>query len=133
MDESFRGRTEQAMRHLELAHKLNPDMAVIANNFAWQIAFSPNGDLERALRLCEQALAKAPEYPEIRETRGQILLKLKRYSEAIADLESVIVHFQTNRQTRQALVSAYEAIGLPDLARKHSLVLQQLTENPNQK
>ena len=131
LDQSFHDNNEGALSHLQIAHQLNPQMAVIANNLAWQIAFSPEGDLEKALKLCEQALAQAPEYPEIRETRGQILVKLGRWAEAVADLESVIAKFSSNVQTRSALIAAYQGLGMQDMADKHSQILrvQQSPEN----
>ena len=131
LDQSFHGNSKGALGHLQIAHQLNPQMAVIANNLAWQIAFSPQGDLEKALTLCEQALAQAPEYPEIRETRGQILVMLGRWAEAVADLESVIGNFSSNVQTRSALIAAYQGLGMQDMAEKHSQILrgQQLPKS----
>src|ERR1700756_5732716 len=46
--------------------------------------------LDAALQNCEQAIALKPDYPEAYNARGNILLKLMRYDDAVASLDKAI-------------------------------------------
>jgi len=76
--------------HLETAYGLHPDWPEVANNFAWLLAQSEKPDFEQAFRAANSAVERAPQNAHYRETRGQILTKMGRYQEAIADLESAL-------------------------------------------
>src|SRR5438445_652901 len=76
-----------ARTHLEQAFRLAPQEGLVANNLAWLLAQPPSPDLPRALALIDSVLARWPDQPNYLETRGQILVKLQRWNEALADLE----------------------------------------------
>lgn len=114
----------KARAHLELAYRIDPGMVIVLNNLAYLIAFEQPTDLARAEELIEQAIQiVAPnnvrETLEIRETRGQIKLKLKKYTEAISDLEAVLASYSNSKKVRSALADAYEGFGHPELAAKY--------------
>jgi predicted Zn-dependent protease len=84
--------------------------------------------LDRALSLVNAALKSVPNQPVIRETRGQILLRLKQYKEAIFDLEFALSSSAPSQPIHEALSQAYEAIGMVDLAQTH----QELAKKSNE-
>lgn len=62
----------------------------------------------------------------IRETRGQILLRMMQYKEAIFDLEFALSAKAPPQPIHEALALAYEAIGMIELAQTH----RELAEHP---
>jgi tetratricopeptide (TPR) repeat protein len=123
--------TETALRHLRQAHQLNPKTPVTLNNLAFVIANSPEPDLSYALQLAEQAIELAPGVPSFRETRGQILIKLGKMSEGIADLEGALPHMPsegTRLAMHSALAKAYQELGDDKLAALHRQRAQELEQ-----
>lgn len=114
-----KGSEEQALRHLELAFSQEPRMAIAANNLAWALAHGAKPNLERAHSLADAAIKLAPQHPEIRETRGVILAKLKQPKPAIADLEFALRAFPDRASLHELLGTLYDEIGDQDLAATH--------------
>ena len=88
------------------------------------MAFVEPINLNRAEELIDQAVqlvssANPKTNLEVRETRGQIKLKLKKYTEAISDLELVLGNYNDRRKVRVALAEAYEGFGDTELAAKY--------------
>ncbi|MFK7735259.1 MAG: hypothetical protein AB8B50_04475 [Pirellulaceae bacterium] len=113
------GDTKKASYHLEIAAKNNPQLPGILNNLADSLLREETPDLERALRLSNAAIrnmTKQPNHPYLRETRGQILLKMKRYADAISDLELALKAEELRPQVRESLAIAYEALGATEIA-----------------
>jgi tetratricopeptide (TPR) repeat protein len=81
------GKVEQARLYWEEAHRLAPQMPEVANNLAWLLANAPapdlTPDLPRALKLADLAVAAQPDQPSYRDTRGRILVQLRRWEEAL--------------------------------------------------
>lgn len=74
--------------HLEQAVALHPAGAVALNNLAWVLGLEGSADnLKRARELSNQAVERQPASAPFRETRGQILVKLEQWSDAVTDLE----------------------------------------------
>jgi tetratricopeptide (TPR) repeat protein len=96
-----------------------PDSAVDLNNLAWVLAQHEQEHLPRALQLVEGAIAAVPERAEFRETRGQILARMQRYEEAIAELKRGLDSPGAFTQTNAVLADAYDAIGQTQLADYH--------------
>jgi len=113
------GNVAEATQHLELAAKNNANMPGFLNNLAHAICYSENPDLERGLRIANAANELLPNHPYLRETRGQIYLKMKRYTEAIADLEVALNASELHPQVRPSLAAAYEALGQVEIAKRH--------------
>lgn len=119
------GNMEEAKRHLEVALKNNPKLPGLLNNLAYSISAQENPDLERALRLANSAVEAMPENAFVRDTRGQILLKMGRFSEAIADLERALSTPELRPVVRPKLVRAYQAVGDEALAERHRQLLER--------
>ena len=113
------GDLPSAQSHLEAAYRLHPDWPEVANNFAWLMAQSEKPDLEQALRAANSAVESVPQNAHYRETRGQILAKMGRYQEAIADLELALTALPKLPAIHTALAESYEKLGDPELAARH--------------
>jgi len=77
-------------------------------------------DLERALRIIEEAIRLSKRsLPQYYESRGRILMRMKRYSEAIPDLERGIRDRSLAKQCHQDLATCYKEINDPEMAEEH--------------
>jgi tetratricopeptide (TPR) repeat protein len=133
-DAAERGELDRALKHLEQAQKTDPNMIVAANNFAWYLAHHDPPDLERALALVDAAIEGQPNFGPYRDTRGQILGKMGRWEEALIDLEAALPELRSNLKLHEALVQAYEQLGMSDLAAEHRNIAEQIRKsnaNPN--
>lgn len=119
-DARERGRLEEARQHFERAFALAPEMPIVINNLAWSLAFSENPDLQRSLGLIESALQRWPNQLNFRETRGQILIKLGRWKEALSDLEAALPALPQNQALHQALAETYRNLNMPEMAETHA-------------
>ena len=120
------GNVDKAIMHLELANKLNPNAPSTLNNLAYMIASQEEPDLDRALKLVEAAIRMEPTQADYYETRGEIYEKLKRYSEAITDLERAVGALPNRADIHRALERCYGAIGEPGLAQTHRDAAEKL-------
>ncbi|MEQ9411980.1 MAG: tetratricopeptide repeat protein [Fuerstiella sp.] len=120
------GDDAEASIHLERAFVELPDAATVANNFAWYLANKEPAEPEKALKLIQPILEKAPQNHYIRDTRGHIYLKLGRWKEAVDDLEYAVQALSTNRQTHLGLATAYRNLGLKDLAAEYDRTAKTL-------
>ncbi len=119
-----RGNIEAGKQHLELAAKNNPNLPGLLNNLAHALSHEENPDLERALRYSNAALMILPDHPYLRETRGQIYLKLNRYTESIADLEVALEATELRPLVREGLARAYESSGNIEIAQRQRELLK---------
>lgn len=115
----FDGNFDEAKTHLEIASKHGAQMPGILNNLAVAMAGMPDANLEQALELSNAALKQLPNHPYIRETRGQILIKLERWEAAIADLEVSLAATELHPQIYPSLAKAYRALGNESLAKEY--------------
>ena len=92
---------------------------VAKNNYAWLLANVEPVDLDNALRLVNEALALMPDEFRFRETRGQILVQLERWDDAIVDLEFALNGMPKSVEIQKSLAVAYRATGQPELAALH--------------
>jgi tetratricopeptide (TPR) repeat protein len=119
VDSWQRGRPDEARKHLTLAYEIAPKMPQVANNMAMILTVGDKPDLPRALAVITSVLEKFPDNPGFRETRGQILVRLGRWQEAVADLEYALPSQVSKRGTHKALAEAYRGLNLRDLAAEH--------------
>jgi len=110
---------EQALMHLEEAFRRNPKSSATANNLAWVLANIAPPQLDRAIELANVAVELAPRNPEIRETRGQILLKMEAWKDALADLEIAAEAIPDRTSIHASLAKAYDQLGNAALAERH--------------
>ncbi|RME02640.1 MAG: tetratricopeptide repeat protein [Deltaproteobacteria bacterium] len=82
------GRYEASGKWLLRARKTSPDR--VEPYLEGARTEAARGKLDRALALCEEGLARLPEARRLQKTRGEILLRMKRFPEARKIFESLI-------------------------------------------
>jgi tetratricopeptide (TPR) repeat protein len=119
-----RGRTAEARFHWEQALKLAPEFAAVANNLAWLTVDERPDEAEQALALTNSALERLPDIPSNRiprghilGTRGHILIRLKRWKEALTDLQAGLPTSPEEPAVHRDMAEVYEALGMPEMAR----------------
>ena len=119
------GHPEDARKHFALAYETASQLPYVANNMAMILTVGDKPDLPRALAIIQSALAKFPNNPNFRETRGEILVQSGRSQEAIADLEFALPLLPSKRGPHKALAEAYRSLGLRDLATEHERLAKE--------
>lgn len=122
--------------HLGRAYEMMPNASIVANNLAWILAMKEDPEPQRALVLINSALEKSPGVKRFLDTRGQILVKLGNWKQALADLELTLPEFANKAATHVALAKCYENLGDAVLAKEHQRVADLLehklaTPSPN--
>jgi tetratricopeptide (TPR) repeat protein len=113
------GELDKAKDYLQRAIKMDPQNSIAWNNYAWILLQGPESDLEAALQAVTKALAIRPDEFRYRETRGQVLVRMARWQEAIADLEYAANGMPESRDIHLSLAKAYDALGDKQLAQVH--------------
>lgn len=113
------GDVPTARRLLGQVVESDPKNAVAWNNYAWALAQEPDQDLAQALTAVNRALELSPEEFRFRETRGQILVTLGKWQEAVGDLEFALNGMPDLKPIHMALATAYDHLGDTDLAEIH--------------
>jgi tetratricopeptide (TPR) repeat protein len=108
-----------AKDYLRRSTTKDPRHSVARNNYAWVVLQEPKGDLEDALAAVNKALEIRPDEFRFRETRGQILARLGRWQEAIAELEYAANGMPESSDIHRSLAKAYDALGEKQLAQVH--------------
>lgn len=116
---SGRNDLSSARLHFEQAYRAMPEMPECMNNLAWILVRSEPVELDRALELIDSAIERQPSRLEFLETRGEAYIHLKRFSDAINDLEAVLTAFPDRTRTHELLAMAYEQSGRNAIAQKH--------------
>ncbi len=91
----------------------------VANNLAWIYSHVEPVDLVRGLELANQAVGVAPNNASLRETRAQILIKLKRWHAAVDDLEIALNGLPDYYPIHDALSECFKHLNQPELADAH--------------
>jgi len=73
-------------------------------------------------------LEKFPQNANFRETRGEVLVKLGRWQEAVLDLEYALPTLGSRRNTHAALAEAYHGLGSQELAAQHEKLAKSLAQ-----
>lgn len=112
-----------AIHHFEVGLRHNPKSVALLNNLAWCLSHSDSAATERAMKLIDSALERAGkesnQRAEVLETRGQILAKAGRLSEAIVDLEQALPRLHQPAGAHATLASVYDRLGQTSLADAH--------------
>lgn len=122
LDAWDRGDIEAAREHCSIAYDLAPQTSTIANNMAMILTLGNDPDLPRALKIADAILAQKPENPNYHETRGQVLVKMGRYHDAMLDLEYAVQYMPDSASTHAAMAVACEKLGLKELAAEHKKI-----------
>ena len=120
------GENDAARHHLELAQEEGTNMAGLLNNLAVALGQSGSKYLPQALRFSEEALRQL-KHPYLHETRGDILLKMERYQEAIPDLEAALKAPEMAQRAHRGLAIAYKELGLVELSQQHRALAEGIT------
>jgi lipopolysaccharide biosynthesis regulator YciM len=96
-----------------------PDNAAAWNNLACVLLQHPEPPLAEALAAASKAVEADSNDFRFRQTRGQILLRLERYQEAVSDLEYALNGMPNVPTIHQSLAKAYDALGNRQLAAFH--------------
>lgn len=83
----FQGKYEDEIAIYEKIRGLNPRDVRYLNNMAWTLAENLK-KYDEALKIIDDTIARIGRRPSFLDTRGVILTRMGRYSEAITDLES---------------------------------------------
>jgi tetratricopeptide (TPR) repeat protein len=119
VDAWLHGRPAEARLLLEEAYRLMPEVPLLANNLASLLAEGDKPDLPRALAMINPVLERLPDHPIYRETRGEILLKMQRWKEALPDLQAALRLKYNSPELHRNLAETYEHLDAPGLAAEH--------------
>ncbi|MBI1375117.1 MAG: hypothetical protein GC159_20555 [Phycisphaera sp.] len=117
---------DEALRHLRLAYAQNPNVAVTANNLAVAEMRATPPNHKRALELVDHAIALVPTQLAFHETRGEVLVRMQRWSDAVAELEQALPGMPDNAALHAALATSYRRLGMDKLAAEHRQRAEQL-------
>ena len=100
----------------------------IINNLAWLWATAEPRDLHLAMGFADEAIALEPNRDFARETRGQILFLLQRYSEAKDDLTKALNGLPDYAPIHETLAKCYQKLGDQELSEQHAKMAKQLSQ-----
>lgn len=80
---------EAAIKDYSAALDVSPDLALAYNNRCLSAALAGR-DKQSTLKDCDEAVARAPARPDVRETRGLVHLKYGELALAVADYDSAL-------------------------------------------
>lgn len=114
------GRLEEAKFHWEKSLATDTQVTpIVMNNLAWIYCHMEKPDLERALNMIDMVIAKYPALAAFYGTRGEVLARLKRYKEALPDLEKGVKEMQQSVELHVSLAECYDNLGVPSMAEAH--------------
>jgi tetratricopeptide (TPR) repeat protein len=113
------GDWDQARVYLEQAVRKDATNSTAWNNLACAMLQKKEPPLEEAFAAVSKALELEPDDFRFRETRGEILLQLGRWQEAVTDLEYAINGLPNTPAIHRRLAKAYELLGNRELAAFH--------------
>jgi tetratricopeptide (TPR) repeat protein len=111
----------KALRFLRKAVAMEPRADISWNNLAQTLATMNPPDLIEAERCVNEALAINPQPATYHETRGQIMIKLERWAEAVRELEIAMQAMPAETNIHRGLALAYDHLGDDDLAEFHRI------------
>ena len=126
------GNLKEAQKHWELAIAKEPENAIGLNNLATCLIAISASNADRAIDMVSKANSISPNNADILDTWGEALLAAKRPKEAVNKLELAIRIDNGRIDTRNKLITAYEALGMKAMAEAQSRVLRSI-ENAQSK
>lgn len=113
------GRRAEGRLHMEQAFRAGPHVPVVGNNLAWMLAYADPPQYERALEIIDRVITTYPKEPRFRGTRGHILAKMRRWQEAVPDLEAALADEPNSPKNHEILAEAYSQLGDKELSSLH--------------
>lgn len=86
------GRGEESAQLNRRILKLDPNDVIAMNNLAWFLC--EQRQYPEALQMANRGLMLAPEYSDLRDTRGVIYYRMGRYEDAVRDLEQCVSQYR---------------------------------------
>lgn len=108
-----------ALKFLRKAVELEPRADISWNNLAQTLATMTPPDLVEAELCVNEALAINPGPATYHETRGQVMVKMERWAEAVRELETALQQMPADTNIHRGLALAYQQLGDEDLAEFH--------------
>jgi tetratricopeptide (TPR) repeat protein len=124
------GQWTVARGHLEQAYRLDSRLPALLNQLAWALACGEPPELERALRLIDNAIELSPDEPELLATRGKVLARLERWQEALTDLEAALTNGSEQGELHATLAEVYSALGDAEMAKRHQALAARRGKKP---
>lgn len=123
-------RIDDAQRLLERTLELDSNVHMAKNNLAWLLAERDPTQLERAIKLSEEAVAALPNMPSYRETLGTLLFMKGDMNRAITELERALPGMPEQERGKicEKLAKAYENVGNQSLAKSYQTKANQLSQ-----
>lgn len=122
---------QRADEHFQLAVAHNSAFPGLLNNMANLIADAPEGDFGEALKLVDQALLLLPRQAEIHDTRGKLLLRLGKATEAIASFEKALAAPAIRGEVHNNIARAWRDLGNIERADFHQSIADGLRQTDN--
>ena len=117
-ESSFRrGEIASAINDYEVILAELPKMNLALNNLAMLYTQAVPPRLEEALLLIDRAIAIAPEIAEFHDSKGDILLALKKKEEAVKSYLFALEKSSQRVETREKLIGLYEELSQSDEAK----------------
>ncbi|MEZ6041326.1 MAG: hypothetical protein R3C20_12530 [Planctomycetaceae bacterium] len=114
---------------LDTANAIRSGDPSILNNLAIALCRSEPPNLERALQEVDRALAIVDDQSELHATRGEILLRMERWTEACNELLIALPDKKNDALTHELLVTAFTELGKMDMAEAHKARLIELSQD----
>jgi|GEM_PF-1408377 len=109
----------KALTYFDLANKKAPNNPEILNNLAYIYIVGERPNPQLALSLVDQAIQRITNTAQkdkyisyFFDTRAQALIKMKRWTDAAADLETALSSRPENQKILQSLIECYQKAGL---------------------
>jgi tetratricopeptide (TPR) repeat protein len=119
---------EKAVPHMQQVLFRMPNMPANLNNLAYVYAERYPDQLEEALKLVQQSIALSQKEPNANffDTLGMVLMKMQRYQEAIAALETAIQLQPMRIDFQERIREAHMALGNDEMASIHAKRIENL-------
>jgi tetratricopeptide (TPR) repeat protein len=109
----------EANHRFELLRKNLPQSSIFLNNVAWTLVNTNPNNPALALDLIDKAIAQSPKEERFLGTRGEILFKLNRDQEALADLRKAEKVYPNNQEVKDAIERVLSRLQKPEVGQKN--------------
>jgi tetratricopeptide (TPR) repeat protein len=96
------------------------------NDLAWLV--QKKGEYEDAEKFINEALAANSRHPSLWDTKGEIMLKMKKYDEAVESFGRSLLIFDKNPSVHLHMAEAQLALGHMDRAREITARINRIKE-----
>ncbi len=122
------GDPAKARELLERAYALNRSNEMVLNNLAIALVRQNAQNAERALALVNEAMEIVPDYPDALSTRGEVLIAMERWEEALTDLEIALRDRPRSKNVHKLLIQVLLTMGEENRANEHRRILKELED-----